>query len=149
MADAVDRLFSKFFTGLTERQLTYLKWEIRQRVGSGDENIGGSRGSRRNGQRDLVEGNLIREESNPMIQRLEREQRSMAEFCLTLDKSSLLLLNYRYDNRHSYTWYEVANKMMKSERQCQRQIYNLKREFKQSVWYTREIVSKYAYNRNA
>ena len=149
MADAVDRLFSKFFTGLTERQLTYLKWEIRQRVGSGDENIGGSRGSRRNGQRDLVEGNLIREESDPMIQRLEREQRSMTDFCMVLDESSLLLLHYRYDKRNHYPWYEVANKMCKSERQCRRQLHNIKQTFKNSVWYSQELITKYTYNRNA
>ncbi|MDD9139152.1 DUF722 domain-containing protein [Fructobacillus sp. CRL 2054] len=148
MADEVDRLFSEFFTGLTERQLAYLKWEIRQRVGNGDENIGGSRGSRRNGQRDLVEGNLIREESNPLIQSLERKQRSMTDFCLTLDEGSLSLLHYRYDKRNCYPWYEVANRMCKSERQCKRQMHNIKQMFKQSVWYTRELVTKYTYSRN-
>lgn len=135
MADEVDRLFTNFFSGMTEKQLAFAKWEIRQRIGNTEENIGGSRGSRHNGQRSLVENNLIREESDPIIRQLEKEIRIVRDFCSTIRGEDVTLLQYRYDRKNHLIWPLIANKMFKSERQCKRRLNYLKKEFRKSLWW--------------
>lgn len=129
MADKIDRFFIDYFSGKLSKLLNLRKMELQAKTV--DDNVNASKST------TLTRGaefQLIREQGDNETAFIAKELQYMDVFLSTLSSEQQELLTLRYDRRNRLTWSEVAYRFCKSERQCIRQVRDMKDEFEECYW---------------
>ena len=132
MADRIDKYFSDYYSGVIDMQIKLRKDELKLPV-SIDENIGG--GKAENKRNFPLENNMIIEESDYTLQSFIRDKEFMDSFLKMLIDEERALLALRYDRRRRRSWVQVAKMLNKSERQCYRDLDQIKDTYRNSLFY--------------
>ncbi len=129
MADKIDNFFIDYFSGKISKLLKLRKLELQAKTV--DENVNASRSTTLT---RVAELQLLKEQGDRETAFLVKELQYMELFLSTLSDEQKQLLVFRYDRRNKYSWFEVADAMLKSERQCKRYLDSIKEEFKADYW---------------
>jgi hypothetical protein len=132
VADKLDKLFTEYFSGDIEKQISWRRFELRFDKPKIDENVGGGR--KQNEINRSLDNQLIQEESDHEIIELTKRYESVKQFMMTLDPQLVTMLDYHYDTRKSYVWEKVAQMMYKSKSQCLRDLQKAKQDYLDSPW---------------
>lgn len=97
MADRIDKLLERYFTGGLDLEIKMREHELRQNNSKKDENIGGGRAQ--NKYSNVFENTLVRIEQDEKLNALQ-EQRAKIKACVdTFDREHKEVFNQRYRNR--------------------------------------------------
>lgn len=97
MADRIDKLLERYFTGGLDLEIKMREHELRQNNSKKDENIGGGRAQ--NKYSNAFENTLVRIEQDEKLNALQ-EQRAKIKACVdTFDREHKEVFNQRYRNR--------------------------------------------------
>ncbi|MCK8628161.1 RinA family protein [Fructobacillus cardui] len=118
MADKIDKLFTEYFSGELEKEISFRKFELRT-AHSTDENIGGGRAENVNNEKTKVEGVIIKEDEDQELKMMQKRYKAVHDFIVDNDLELINMLDYYYDKRKKYVWKKVSGLVFKSERQCQ------------------------------
>lgn len=97
-----------------------------------DENQGGGRAQ--NKQSRVIDDQMIVEESDFILQSFIRDEWVMAQFLRVLTDYEQALLMLRYDRRKKRSWIQIAMILSKSESQCRRDLVNIKKCYRDSIF---------------
>ncbi|MHA7612154.1 DUF722 domain-containing protein [Weissella viridescens] len=97
MADRIDKLLERYFTGGLDLEIKMREHELRQNNSKKDENIGGGRAQ--NKYSNVFENTLVRIEQDEKLNALQ-EQWAKIKACVdTFDREHKEVFNQRYRNR--------------------------------------------------
>ncbi|WP_273709200.1 DUF722 domain-containing protein [Leuconostoc mesenteroides] len=131
MADRIDRYLSDYYSGVIDMQIKLRKIEL-QTPETVDENIGG--GTAQNKENRVLDNQIIIEESDYALQSFIRDKWCMSNFLKILTEEERAMLSLRYDRRRKRSWSQVARILSKSESQCHRDLQNIKKIYRKSVF---------------
>lgn len=131
MADKIDKFLSDYYSGVIDMQIKLRKAELQIPTVS-DENIGGGRAENKHTR--PLDDKLIVEESDYILQSFIRDQYVLSNFLKILNDEERAVLQLKYDRRRKRSWYQVARMLSKSESQCRRDLVNIKKIYRDSVF---------------
>lgn len=131
MSDRIDNYFSDYYSGVIAMQIATRKNELKLPTVV-DENQGG--GQAQNKQSRILDDQLIVEEGDFILQSFIRDEWVMAQFLRVLTDYEQALLMLKYDRRKKRSWIQVAMILSKSESQCRRDLVNVKKRYRDSIF---------------